>query len=91
MQMNRSTECGALSGPTYCKQALKWRRLFLFCVTFSCLLKLGEIQGVLRAPLSYLGEDSCVNVRYEAKFTVNGTQFSICHNGGTSCYDVVHV
>lgn len=80
--------CGALSGPTQCKHALKGRGLYLFCVMFSCLLKLGEIQGFLRAPLS---GDSCVYVRYEAKFRINKAQFSIYHDGGTLCFNVVHV
>lgn len=47
--------------------------------------------GVLRAPLSYLGEDSCVYIRYEAKFAVNKAQFSICGDGGTLCFNVVHL
>lgn len=88
--MNRNTECGALSGPTQCKEALKGRRLHLFCVTFSCLLKLGEIQQFLRAP-EFLDKDSSMYVRYEAKFTVNKAQFSIYLDGGTSCFSTVHI
>lgn len=45
----------------------------------------------LRVPPSYLGEDSCMYVRYEAKFTVNKPQFSIHDDGGRSCFNIVHV
>lgn len=88
---NEQKHCGALSGPTQCKHALTGRGLYLFCVMFSCLLKLEEIQGFLRVPLSYLSEDFHVYVRYEAKFTVSKAQFPIYHNGGTSCFNIVHV
>lgn len=67
------------------------KKASLILCNFQLLAEVGGNSAVFESTSEFLGEDSSMYVRYEAKFTVNKAQFSIYHDGGTSCFSTVHI
>lgn len=67
------------------------KKASLILCNFHLLAEVWGYSGVFENTSEFLDEDSFMYVRYEAKFTVNKAQFSIYHDGGTSCFNTVHI